>query len=86
MNRFSLGDSRDRASRLVNDLTERVDDVGGYVLNHKFDQIMSKGRSMLEIIALFNELCLLISEKNAKHDILALVDDLMVSLAQTCQV
>ena len=32
---------------------------------------------MLEIIALFNDLCLLINEKNAKHDILALVDDLI---------
>ena len=74
---FIGGFSGSGKSRLVNDLTERVDAVGGYVLNHKFDQIMSKGRSMLEIIALFNELCLLISEKNAKHDIIALVDDLI---------
>ena len=74
---FIGGFSGSGKSRLVNDLTERVDAVGGFVLNHKFDQIMSKGRSMLEIIALFNELCLLINEKNAKHDILALVDDLI---------
>jgi predicted ATPase len=32
---------------------------------------------MLEIVALFNDLCLLISEKNTKPDILALVDDLI---------
>ena len=74
---FIGGFSGSGKSRLVNDLTERVGAVGGYVLSHKFDQIMSKGRSMLEIIALFNELCLLISEKNAEHDILALVDDLI---------
>jgi len=74
---FIGGFSGSGKSRLVNDLTERVDAVGGYVLKHKFDQIMSKGRSMLEIIALFNDLSLLINEKNAKHDILALVDDLI---------
>jgi hypothetical protein len=74
---FIGGFSGSGKSRLVNDLTERVDAVGGYVLRHKFDQIMSRGRSMLEIIALFNDLCLLINEKNAKHDILALVDDLI---------
>jgi predicted ATPase len=74
---FIGGFSGSGKSRLVNDLTERVDAVGGYVLIHKFDQIMSRGRSMLEVIALFNDLCLLINEKNAKHDILALVDDLI---------
>jgi predicted ATPase len=58
-------------------LTDRVDAVGGYVLSHKFDQILSKERSILEIVALFNDLCLLISEKNTKPDVLALVDDLI---------
>jgi predicted ATPase len=32
---------------------------------------------MLEIVALFNDLCLLISEKNTKPDVLAFVDDLI---------
>jgi predicted ATPase len=61
----------------MNGLTSQVDAVGGYVLNHKFDQIMSKERSMLEIVVLFNDLCLLVSEKNTKPDILAIVDDLI---------
>jgi predicted ATPase len=38
---FIGGFSGSGKSRLVNDLTERVDAVGGYVLIHKFDQIMS---------------------------------------------
>jgi hypothetical protein len=74
---FIGGFSGSGKSRLMNGLTNRVDAVGGYVLNHKFDQIMSKERSMLEIVALFNDLCLLISEKNTKPDILAIVDDLI---------
>jgi hypothetical protein len=74
---FIGGFSGSGKSRLMNGLISRVDAVGGYVLNHKFDQIMSKERSMLEIVALFNELCLLISEKNTKPDILAIVDDLI---------
>jgi len=74
---FIGGFSGSGKSRLMNGLMDRVDAVGGYVLSHKFDQILSKERSMLEIVALFNDLCLLISEKNTKPDILALVDDLI---------
>ena len=74
---FIGGFSGSGKSRLMNGLRDRVDAVGGYVLSHKFDQILSKERSMLEIVALFNDLCLLISEKNTKPDILALVDDLI---------
>jgi len=74
---FVGGFSGSGKSRLVHGLVNRLDAVGGYVLSHKFDQILSKERSMLEIVALFNDLCLLISEKNTKPDILALVDDLI---------
>ena len=74
---FIGGFSGSGKSRLLNGLTVQVDAVGGYVLNHKFDQILSKERSMLEIVALFNNLCLLIIEKNTKPDVLALVDDLI---------
>jgi predicted ATPase len=74
---FIGGFSGSGKSRLINKLTDQVDAVGGYVLSHKFDQMLSKGRSMLEIVALFNGLCLLIIEKNTKPDVLALVDDLI---------
>jgi hypothetical protein len=74
---FIGGFSGSGKSRLMNGLTDQVDAVGGYVLNHKFDQILSKERSILEIVALFNDLCLLISEKNTKPNVLALVDDLI---------
>jgi hypothetical protein len=74
---FIGGFSGSGKSRLMNDLTNRVGAVGGYVLIHKFDQILSKERSILEIVALFNDLCLLISEKNTKPDVLALVDNLI---------
>ena len=73
---FIGGFSGSGKSRLINGLTERVDGVGGYVLKHKFDQ-MSKERSMLDIVALFNDLCLLISEKNSMLDLVALVDNLI---------
>jgi len=74
---FVGGFSGSGKSRLVHGLMNRLDAAGGYILLHKFDQILSKERSMLEIVALFNDLCLLISEKNTKPDILALVDDLI---------
>jgi predicted ATPase len=40
-----------------------VDVAGGYVITHTFDQ-MSKDRPLLAVIAVFNQLCLLIQEKN----------------------
>jgi hypothetical protein len=73
---FIGGFSGSGKSRLINGLIDRVDGVGGYVLKHKFDQ-MSKERSMLNIVALFNDLCLLIREKNNMPDLVALVDDLI---------
>ena len=73
---FIGGFSGSGKSRLIHGLIDRVDGVGGYVIKHKFDQ-MSKERSMLDIVALFNDLCLLISEKNNMPDLVALVDDLI---------
>ncbi|KAL3806506.1 hypothetical protein ACHAXA_006682 [Cyclostephanos tholiformis] len=72
---FIGGFSGSGKSRLVNALTARVDAVGGYVLTHKFDQ-MSQEKSMLDVIAIFNNLCLLIKEKSPQLDLLVLVSDL----------
>jgi hypothetical protein len=71
---FIGGFSGSGKSRLVNDLMFKVDMVGGYVLTHKFDL---KERPMLEVVALFNDLCLLIREKNTQQDLLVIVNDLV---------
>jgi len=60
---FIGGFSGSGKTRLVNSLTARVDVAGGYVITHTFDQ-MSKDRPLLAVIAVFNQLCLLIQEKN----------------------
>jgi hypothetical protein len=73
---FIGGFSGSGKSRLVNDLTARVDVVGGYVLSHKFDQ-MSQEKSMLEVVATFNDLCQLIQDKNSQQDLLVIVNDLV---------
>ncbi len=63
-------------SRLVNGLTFRVDMVGGCVLSHKFGQ-MSLEKPMMEVITIFNELCLLIWDKNSQQDVLVMVNNLV---------
>jgi hypothetical protein len=73
---FIGGFSGSGKSTLVNGLTERVNMVGGYVLAHKFDQ-MSTEKPMLEVIALFNDLCLLIREKSSQEGLLVIVNDLI---------
>ncbi len=60
---FIGGFSGSGKTRLVNGLTARVDVAGGYVISHTFDQ-MSKDRPLLAVVSVFNQLCLLISEKN----------------------
>jgi hypothetical protein len=60
---FIGGFSGSGKTRLVNDLNARVDVAGGYVISHTFDQ-MSKDRPLLAVISVFNQLCLLIREKN----------------------
>ncbi|KAL3811603.1 hypothetical protein ACHAXA_011200, partial [Cyclostephanos tholiformis] len=73
---FIGGFSGSGKSRLVNGLTARIDAVGGYLLTHKFDQ-MSQERSILDVVAMFNYLCLLIKEKSSQRDLISLVDDLV---------
>jgi predicted ATPase len=48
---------------------------GGYVLTHKFDQL-SQEKTMLEAVAMFNDLCQMIRNKNSQQDLLVIVNDL----------
>ena len=73
---FIGGFSGSGKSRLVNSLTARVDVVGGYVLTHKFDQ-MSQKKPMMEVVAMFNELCVLIRDKRSQQDLLVIANNLM---------
>jgi predicted ATPase len=73
---FIGGFSGSGKSRLVNGLMPRIDAVGGYVLTHKFDQ-MSQEKSILDVVTMFNELCLLIKEKSSQRNLLVLVDELV---------
>jgi predicted ATPase len=73
---FIGGFSGSGKSRLVDGLTARVDAVGGYVLTHKFDQ-MSRDKSILDVVEMFNYLCLLIKGKSYERDSLVLVKDLV---------
>ncbi len=67
---FIGGFSGSGKSRLVNGLTARVDVAGGYVLTHKFDQL-SQEKTMLEVVAMLNDLCLLIQNKNSQQNFLS---------------
>ena len=73
---FIGGFSGSGKSKLVNGLTARVDVSGGYVLTHKFDEL-SQEKTMLEVVAMFNDLCLLMRNKNSQQDLLAIVNDLV---------
>jgi hypothetical protein len=73
---FMGGFSGSGKTRIVNGLRARVDIVGGYVLTHKFDQ-MSQEKPMLEVVAMFNDLCLLIRDKNSQQDLLVIVNDIV---------
>ena len=53
---------------LVNSLTARVDMVGGYVLTEKVDQ-MQKGMPISGVLSAFNNLCVLIREKNSPAEL-----------------
>jgi len=63
-------------SVLVESVTARVDMADGYVLTHKFAQ-MSREMPLLEVIAVFNHLCLLIFKKRSRQESLAIAKDLM---------
>jgi hypothetical protein len=73
---FIGGFSGSGKSRLVNGLKARVDAVGGFILTHKFDQ-MSQQKSIQDVVARLNDLCLLIKKKISQRDLLILVDDLV---------
>ncbi|KAL7543351.1 hypothetical protein ACHAXR_012671 [Thalassiosira sp. AJA248-18] len=75
---FIGGFSGSGKSMLVNSLTARVDMTEGYVLTHKFDQkyTRSKERPLLEVISLFNDLCLLIKQKRSQQDLLVIIKNL----------
>jgi len=63
---FIGGYSGSGKSKLVENLRERVDAVGGYYLKHKFD---SEGRPLYGIISACNQLCLMIKERNTPKDV-----------------
>jgi predicted ATPase len=73
---FLGGFSGSGKSMLVDSLIARVDVSGGSVLMHKFDQ-MSKDRPMLDILALFNDLCVLIEERYSQLELAVMVKDLV---------
>ncbi|KAL3822373.1 hypothetical protein ACHAXA_010851 [Cyclostephanos tholiformis] len=73
---FIGGFSGSGKSRLVSGLMTIVSMVGGYMLGHKFDQ-MSNEKPLLRIIALFNDLCLLVRDKNSQQDLFVIVNDLV---------
>jgi len=63
-------------SELVNSLNAQVYICEGYVITHKFDQ-MSKQRPVLEVVSMFNDLCLLIKEKRTPQYLLAIYEELI---------
>jgi len=73
---FVGGFSGSGKSMLVDSLIPRVNVAGGCVLTHKFNQ-MSKHGSMLDVLAVFNDLCLLIREKHSQQELAVIVEDLV---------
>jgi predicted ATPase len=61
---------------LVDSLIAGVNVAGGCMVTHKFDQ-MSMHRSMLDVLAVFNDLCLLIREKHSQQELAVIVKDLV---------
>lgn len=54
---------------LVQSVTTKINVAGGYVLTQKMDQL-SRERPLLEVLGLFNQLCLMIRERNSTRDLL----------------
>lgn len=65
-------------TRLVESVMPLVDVAGGCVLTHKFDPI-SKGRSLLELISAFDNLCLLVQRENSPQELEVIVSRLTES-------
>ncbi|KAL9182253.1 hypothetical protein ACHAXT_012905 [Thalassiosira profunda] len=72
---FIGGFSGSGKSILVNSLKARVNAAEGYVITGKFDQI-AKERPLLDVISVFNELCLIVKERSSTHELEAIVDKL----------
>ena len=47
-----------------------MDVAGGYVVTRKFNTV-SKKRPLLEVVSAFNDLCILVKEKNSPRDLAA---------------
>lgn len=61
---------------LVNSLTARVGIAGCYVLAQKVDQI-SKERPLLEVLAAFNKLCLLVRDQSSHDELILMAKKLL---------
>jgi len=73
---FIGGYSGSGKTAVVKSVQPRVTAVGGYVISHKFDAI-SRGRSMSEVISIFNDLCLLIRDRNSAKELFEIVSKLI---------
>lgn len=62
---------------LVQSVTARVNIAGGYVLSRKIDQ-MSRDRPLLEVLAAFNDLCLLVREKHPAGEVASIASKLLL--------
>ena len=72
---FIGGFSGSGKSKLVDSLTDRVGANGGYILKHKFDQISN--RTILGILAVFNDLWMLVNEMSSSQEIIVIYNDLV---------
>ncbi|KAL7473725.1 hypothetical protein ACHAXS_014292 [Conticribra weissflogii] len=73
---FIGGYSGSGKTAVVKSVQPRVTAVGGYVISHKFDAI-SRGRSMSEVISIFNDLILLIRDRNTAKELFEIVNKLI---------
>eukprot|EP00986_Skeletonema_menzelii_P010545 scaffold5163_cov140-Skeletonema_menzelii.AAC.1 len=72
---FVGGFSGSGKTRLVESVMTSVDASGGYVLAQKFDQL-ARGGPLLELIAAFDRLCVLIQSRICPQDLQIIVDRL----------
>ena len=73
---FISGFSGSGKSRLVGSLTARVASSGAYVVTHKFNQ-GSRWHTLLEVTAVFNDLCLLIRDRSSPQLLRKIVNCIM---------
>ena len=73
---FIGGFSGSGKSMLVNNLRERVNVVGGYVIKHKFDAI-SQERPLSGVISAFNQTCQMIKDRHTPRRLFEIAKKLM---------